>query len=150
MNLKFESLPAKSRLVYRSILSISPRVLVRLSYPAIYPDTLEAISQVEKLAGLLKKHGNQGIWFLDQQPRGAPFFWLLLSRYLDKEDLSHSWYHVVGSGDPKHLQAGTSISGFHYQKGVDYFFLKKILPLLKQPNPKYGVFGNLEAWLCLL
>lgn len=154
MNLKFESLPPKTRLIYRAMMSISPRVLVRLTYPSHYPDTLEALTQLDKLTSLLKKHGNQGIWFLDQQARGAPFFWLLLSRYLDKEELPYSWYHIVNSGNPQHLKAGTSVSGFHYQKGLDYFFLKKIIPILDHPNDQdnlhYGVFGNLQAWIFLL
>lgn len=154
MQLKIESLPAKYRLIYRSMMSISPRVLVRLTYPTHYPDTLEALDQLDKLTGLLKKHGNQGIWFLDQQARGAPFFWLLLSRYLDKEELSYSWYHIVKSDNPQHLKAGTSVSGFKYQKGLDYFFLKKIIPIINQPNAQYnihyGAFGNLQAWIFLL
>jgi hypothetical protein len=56
-----------------------------------------------------------GTWRLEPQKRGAPhfcgFLWGCdrLETYEGKLWFSRSWYEVVGSGDEKHLHAGTGI-----------------------------------------
>jgi hypothetical protein len=53
------------------------------------------------------------IWRLSFQKRGAPHFHLLVFNVsggkVEKDWLSRAWYEVVGSGDIKHLQAGTRV-----------------------------------------
>jgi hypothetical protein len=55
------------------------------------------------------------IWKREFQKRGAPHFHLLLPVPPQIEDesiyewVSRSWFEVVGSGDPRHLAAGTGI-----------------------------------------
>ncbi len=55
-----------------------------------------------------------GLWKMEFQRRGAPHFHLLLSMPTGieieamREWVARSWWEVVGSEDPDHLQAGTS------------------------------------------
>lgn len=46
---------------------------------------------------------------LEFQDRGAPHYHILITGILDRQELSRMWYDIVNSGDPRHLQAGTSI-----------------------------------------
>jgi len=60
------------------------------------------------------------VWKLEPQVRGAPHFHLIIVgvHFLAKEWLSRSWYEVVGSNDPKHLDAGTNIQAVLSHRGV--------------------------------
>ena len=49
------------------------------------------------------------LWALEFQARGAPHIHLLVDQYIDLQWLSETWYHIVGSGDEKHLRAGTQV-----------------------------------------
>ena len=150
-SLMYDGLPYSQKRIYRSMVRVKPRVLACLTYPAHYPPIPEALDQLDRLLRMLKKTGNQGIWFLCHQARGAPFFWLLASRYIEKDALASSWYHIVDSHDPQHLKAGTSISGFDFKKGSENFLLKRILPLAADLDFQYGIFGNLvlkiRSWI---
>lgn len=67
-----------------------------------------------------------GVWRIEPQERGAPHFHLLLtnhpstvSRFIRWVKLS--WYKVVGSGDEKHLKAGTRVEKlFNRQHAMFY------------------------------
>jgi hypothetical protein len=48
-------------------------------------------------------------WFLEFQQRGAPHFHFFCTHEIDKSDLSRWWFEIVGSGDERHLLAGTGI-----------------------------------------
>lgn len=61
------------------------------------------------------------IWKLEFQKRGAPHYHLLvwgLPRYGMKNFIAEMWYQVVGSGDEKHLRAGTQIAKIKTWRGV--------------------------------
>lgn len=51
------------------------------------------------------------VWRLEPQRRGAPHYHLLVFGLprLEIEWLSRTWYEVVGSGDERHLRAGTQV-----------------------------------------
>jgi len=51
------------------------------------------------------------VWRLEPQQRGAPHYHLLVFGVprLSIEWLSRTWYEVVGSGDERHLRAGTQV-----------------------------------------
>lgn len=51
------------------------------------------------------------VWILEFQARGTPHFHFCLSGFVDKNDVAAEWYKIVGSGDPRHLAAGTRIEG---------------------------------------
>jgi hypothetical protein len=146
-----DGLPYGQKRMYRAMKRVTPWVLVCLTYPASYPPVPKALEHLNRLLRMLKRAGNQGIWFLCHQARGAPFFWLLASRYIEKDALASSWYHIVGSHDPQHLKAGISISGFNFRTGSENFLLKRILPLADGLDFQYGVFGSLalkiQSWI---
>lgn len=61
---------------------------------------------------LLRKWPRLGvIWKIELQERGAPHYHLLVlgQRFIPWQWVSYNWFDVVGSGDPWHLEAGTSI-----------------------------------------
>lgn len=130
---------------HRLLLAIEPKVLARLTYPSKYPTFEDSLNHLSKVISFLEEEGNKGIWFQSAQTRGAPFFWLLLSKYVPKDDLSKRWFHIVGSNDPSHLLAGVSVNGFQFLRGSEELLRKKILPLSYAQNFKYGTFGSLKA-----
>lgn len=84
--------------------------IVTLTYPKDWPsDGKEVKRHLECIKMWFKRHGVSAFWFLEFQKRGAPHFHLFTDKPVSKEDLSKKWYQVVGSGDEKHLKAGTQI-----------------------------------------
>ena len=130
---------------HRLITLIKPKVLVRLTYPSIYPGTEESLRHVSVIISYLEGEGNKGLWFQSFQARGAPFYWLILTKYVPKDDLSKRWFHIVGSNDPSHLLAGVSVNGFEFIRGAEELLRQKILPLSYSENFKYGTFGSVKA-----
>jgi hypothetical protein len=49
------------------------------------------------------------MWRLEFQARGAIHWNVLVPEKIDKQWLSETWYDIVGSGDLRHLRAGTTI-----------------------------------------
>lgn len=91
---------------------------VTLTYPAEWPE--EPTKWKDQLRAFFMRFERLVpdyalIWRIEPQKRGAPHFhiavwgagWLLTSE--GKQWLSRQWFEVVGSGDEKHLRAGTSI-----------------------------------------
>jgi len=93
---------------------IGSSLLVTLTYPRSFPTE----------SGTYKRHfhsfskrlrrvfpNSSAIWKLEFQTRGAAHYHLLVMGvpFLAKEWLSHAWYDVVGSHDPRHLRAGTQV-----------------------------------------
>lgn len=48
-------------------------------------------------------------WFVEFQRRGAAHFHLFLTHPVEKSRIANWWYEIVGSGDERHLRAGTRI-----------------------------------------
>ena len=63
-------------------------------------------------------------WFMEWQQRGAPHFHVLLDVLPDREMVSRRWYAIVGSGDERHLRAGTQVKGARAQGGLVGYFMK--------------------------
>lgn len=85
------------------------------------------------------------VWKLELQERGAPDIHLLvwgvkLSRKL-MDWVSLSWYQVVGSGDPRHLAAGTRCEKIDSQRGA-FAYVSKYTT--KMERPEYQEMGR--AW----
>ena len=88
---------------------------VCLTYPEDFPKDGRQVKR--DLAAFGKRCRREGIsfaWALEYQTRGAPHFHLL-ARFPEAWDIVRirgwvalSWFEVVGSGDEKHLRAGTS------------------------------------------
>lgn len=94
-------------------------VMLTLTYPAAYPENgcdvkrdLDAF--VKRLRRYLHKAARPDwsfFWFLEFQERGAPHFHAFTTHEIDKAWVARAWYEVVGSGDQRHLAAGTRIEG---------------------------------------
>lgn len=67
-----------------------------------------------------------GWWKLEPQQRGAPHFHLLLwgLERVCKSWLSSSWFEVVGSGDERHLRAGTQVQRMRSHRGAIWYAAK--------------------------
>jgi hypothetical protein len=117
---------------------------------------------------MARKYPNvAGVWKLEPQKRGAPHFHLLVWGMLDvnyhlayfdgttglvpaeiarlvrvqeiREWVSQAWYEVVGSGDEKHLRAGTRVEDVRSLNGVSAY-LKKYLG--KEVPPEWENAGR--------
>ncbi len=81
-----------------------------LTYPSDFPtDGLKVREDRRKFGQWLRRRGFQFATVLEFQERGAPHFHFVIDGFLPKEDLSRRWFEIVGSGDEKHLWAGTRI-----------------------------------------
>lgn len=120
---------ASRRRLMRKIASIdretvgTPPIFVTLTYPGEWPkDPKRWKRDFDVWAKrLLRRHPQCcAIWKLEPQERGAPHFHLLVFGvpHLDKAWLSSSWYEVVGSGDVRHLRAGTRVESIRSWRGV--------------------------------
>lgn len=106
-----------------------------LTYPAEYPDDPEQwkrdlntfIKRLERIYPEMV-----GIWRLEPQIREAPhfsgFLWGCdnLSTIEGKKLFSKMWFEVVGSGDERHLRAGTGIQKIDKVEGLIYYLSKYI------------------------
>jgi hypothetical protein len=83
-------------------------------------------------------------WKLEPQRRGAPHFHLLVVGvpYIAKDWLSRSWYEVVGSGDPRHLAAGTNVQLAHSHRGVLSYAAKYCAKAEQLPPDWQGGVGR--------
>jgi hypothetical protein len=96
-----------------------------LTYPKIYPLQSEVWKyQLDKFIKRMKYRFPDfcAIWKLEFQKRGAPHFHLLVWGLPPANHIynlvSKLWFDVVGSGDEKHLKAGTQIQKIRSWKGV--------------------------------
>jgi hypothetical protein len=88
--------------------------LITLTYPAEYPsDGRTCKDQLRFLLARLSRSAASekfsAFWFVEFQERGAPHFHIFTTHRFDKDELSAAWYGIVGSGDERHLRAGTRI-----------------------------------------
>lgn len=98
-------------------------LFVHLTYPAEFAeDPTIYKSHLDNFAlRLLRRFPESGfIWKLEFQKRGAPHFHLFVWGIGDREPfkpwLSQAWYETVGSGDLKHLAAGTRVERIQSRK----------------------------------
>lgn len=92
------------------------------------------------------------VWKLEPQERGAPHFHLIIwgVPFMPHEWLAQTWYQVVGSGDPRHLQAGTQVERARSVNGVMNYAGKKYLGKeihglprgWKNPGRFWGCYGR--------
>ena len=104
-------------------------IFVTLTYPAVFSDDPRQwkLHLEEMRRRLLRKYPDAiGFWKLEPQKRGAPHFHLLILcvPLIDKEWVSAEWYDVVGSGDEKHLAAGTNVERVRSWNGVNHYASK--------------------------
>jgi hypothetical protein len=108
-------------------------LFVTLTYPEWWPE--EWSNWKEHLDTFVKNHvlrkwpGASLVWKLEPQKRGAPHFHLIVwgVPYMPKDWLAQTWFEIVGTGDPKHLAAGTSVERARSFRGVMCYAGKKYL-----------------------
>ena len=93
---------------------------ITLTYPDDYPcDGTVSKKHLDRILKGLKRWGViDWAWVLEFQERGAPHYHLLIGGWVDKDKLARAWFRIVGSGDEKHLQAGTRVSAIRSQAGA--------------------------------
>jgi len=105
-------------------------IFVTLTYPDEFPDDLHTWNlHLERLRSRLRRKGWGVIWrreFKERQSgdnagKVAPHYHLLVwgaSQAAIRAYIPGAWYEVVGSGDPRHLEAGTRVEILRTWRGV--------------------------------
>jgi len=100
-------------------------IFITLTYPATFPTEKEIYKRhldsfIKRLIYRFPKIA--GVWRLEYQKRGAPHYhlmvWGLSEGKVLQRYISFIWYKVVGSGDEKHLKAGTQVKRVRSWRGV--------------------------------
>lgn len=106
-------------------------IFLTLTYPGVFPTEGPVVkSHLDTFLKRLRRAFPQSacIWKLEFQARGAPHFHLLLFGvpFINRYWLSKAWFEVVGSGDTRHLQAGTRVEFIRSYKGVIFYAAKYV------------------------
>lgn len=82
-----------------------------LTYPSEFPMNGPKVKRDIKVLAqwIAYEFDAKVLWGVEFQDRGAPHINLLVDKFVPKDRLSLRWFEVVGSGDRKHLRAGTRI-----------------------------------------
>ena len=120
---------ASFRRLRKLVLSLvsQPTLFITLTYPEFFPTARISKRHLDNFFKALSRFAPDvwAIWKLEPQKRGAPHFHLLVGgisllskRDFDifKEWLTRTWFRVVGSGDKKHLKAGTQVVNLEYEQ----------------------------------
>jgi hypothetical protein len=135
-------------------------VMATLTYPGEYPgDGREVKRHLDcfvKRAFRYVDHESPPepksiFWFLEFQRRGAPHFHLFLNFSIPWQAVAQWWYEIVGSGDDRHLQAGTRIEAlYHGRYGTIGYATKYAAKLEQKEIPQnfvncgrfWGIYGD--------
>jgi len=93
---------------------------------------------------------SSAIWKLEPQKRSAPHFHLIIygvpfDRSF-KEWLSRSWFEVVGSGDERHLRAGTNVQAARSLQGVKAYASKRYMGKELSPEELQDHAEKVAGW----
>lgn len=125
--------------------------MITLTYPSEYPlDGKVCKKQLNVILQWLRRRKIESyLWFLEFQKRGAPHFHILIEggEFIDRVDLAERWFHIVGSGDIKHLNAGTRIEAGRTKRGLHKYAVKYASKIHQKNVPvEFGNVGRL--WGC--
>ena len=122
------------------------KAFVTLTYPAAFPcDGKKTKKHLNAFLQYLRRKGIKFTWVLEFQLRGAPHYHIVISDFIHKDDLSRVWFKIVGSGDEKHLRAGTGIEAIK-SKGHLYGYLSNYVKKLEQKTPPEGFENVGRFW----
>ncbi|MDR2849030.1 MAG: hypothetical protein LBW77_00545 [Verrucomicrobiota bacterium] len=99
-----------------------------LTYPAEWPKDGRTVKRhLDALGKRCRRAGGCFAWALEYQTRGAPHFHLL-ARFPESWDIrtvrvwvASGWYEIVGSGDERHLRAGTSVERVRHAECAGWY-----------------------------
>ena len=120
---------------------------ITLTYPGDFPADGHVVKRdIAAICKRLRRKGLAGIWYLEFQRRGAPHLHILVDGSVDGSWLSQAWYEVVGSGDVKHLRAGTHTRKIKEAERPENYAVKRISGAWqKVPPPEYANLGRFWA-----
>ena len=135
------------------------RTMITLTYPREYPsDGKQVKTHLHRFLTWL--HRDRGkcsvLWFLEFQERGAPHVHILADfRIPRKSDLrrglrfrvSGAWYRIVGSGDSRHLAAGTRTETIRKKDGARRYAVKYAMKM-RQKRVPVGYRNVGRFWGC--
>jgi hypothetical protein len=135
-------------------------LFVTLTYPREWPGDWHRWKR--DLEVFLRRVGRTfphagAVWKLEPQRRGAPHFHLVVCGvpHIGKTWLSRSWYEVVGSGDERHLRAGTQVEAVQSHRGVISYAAKYATKTAEAPEAWdagvgrwWGTFGRQQLGVC--
>lgn len=135
------------------------RTMITLTYPGAFPsDGRKVKSDLNKFLLWVRK--DQGkcsvLWFLEFQQRGAPHVHCLYSFGVPRNAnerrglrfrVSTAWYRIVGSGDVRHLQAGTRTERIRKRDGARHYAVKYASKMRQKEVPE-GYRNVGRFWGC--
>lgn len=124
---------------------------ITVTYPGVYsPDPKRWKRDLHNLLRRIETHcpSSYGVWKLEPQKRGAPHFHIVVwqTPYIEPEWLARVWYEIVGSGDERHLRAGTQIKAAHSWRGVSSYCAKYITKLVDPPDEDRKAWVHPGRW----
>lgn len=135
------------------------RTMITLTYPKEFPnDGKQVKANLREFLTWLKRDtgGCAYLWFLEFQIRGAPHVHVLIDWHGKRGTdalrcmrfrISAQWYRIVGSGDYKHLQAGTRVETLRKPDGARRYAVKYAAKMRqKAVPPAYRNVGRF--WGC--
>lgn len=137
---------------------IGSMLFVTLTYPGQWPGSWRVWKgHLRAMVMRLDRRypGIQLVWRLEFQERGAPHFHLLVFNVerIDIDWLSRAWFEVVGSGDLRHLAAGTQVQRVQSWRGVLYYvgkYMAKTAAVSFATGRVWGVIGGLPVVLVVI
>jgi len=101
------------------------KVFICLTYPQEFPiDISESKKHLNAFLQFLRNKKAKYIWKMEFQNRGAVHYHIFVDKYISKYDISLRWFNIVGSGDVKHLQAGTRVE-YIKCRGLVFSYIQK-------------------------
>lgn len=105
--------------------------MLTLTYPRQFPNDGDDVKRNLKAfrEALRRKHpGVSLLWFLEFQRRGAPHIHILIRGVrvykAMQQWVSKTWYRICGTGDTRHLRAGTRLERIRKPNGARNYAVK--------------------------
>lgn len=127
--------------------SVVFRTFAHLTYPRAFPSDGRKVKRDLNafLVWLKRDRGSFSyLWFLEFQRRGAPHVHILTSSTFPKARkngralqfrVSSQWYRTVGSGDTRHLRAGTRVERVRTHEGARRYAVKYAMKMEQKIVP---------------
>lgn len=128
--------------------------LVTLTYPGEFPwDGRLVKTHLSRMLKWLQRQGVEHyLWCLEFQKRGAPHFHIIVDYFVEKDLVSAQWYKIVGSGDERHLRAGTKCETVRSRGGLCHYMKQYIRKQGQKEVPEeylsVGRFWGTDTMLC--
>jgi hypothetical protein len=146
---------SRSRLIFTSRNLLDLTHMVTLTYPAEYTNSGR---RVKRDWAAFRKWMRRtapniaGLWVLEFQERGAPHLHVFVTGGLPYNAVAAAWYRIVGSGDEKHLRAGTRVERLYAPTAVATYASKYAAKWDQKGVPEefqhvgrmWGLFGGLR------